>query len=232
MRRYLPLTLAGVLLLAPPACETGDEPRILTLSGQVTDYYSAAPLPGVSLTWEDPGRSTTTSGTGAYQIGNLMPTEILFITGTLANYRDTRNEPVILGTSSATAALAMVAAADAARQYSTLGLTETAGTGLVIVNLLNAAGQPHTGIPLADIELQDAMGDPVGLGPYVFGAAGDVVDQATLSVTTAFGGRARIGILNVPPGAYTLRVAYVDGTPQVKTANVLAIAGAVTLIRR
>jgi hypothetical protein len=233
MRRYLPLIPAVVLLFGGAACETGDEPRILTLSGQVADYYTGNPLPGVALTWEDPNnRSTTTSGTGAYQIGNLMATEILFITGTLANYRRTRNEPVVLGTSSATANLALVATADAARQYTALGLTETAGTGLVIVNLRNAAGQPHTGIPLADIELQDAMGDPVGAGPFVFGAAGDVVDQATLNVTTEFGGRSRFAILNVPPGTYTLRVQYVDGTTLVKTAQVVAIAGTVTLIRR
>jgi hypothetical protein len=233
MRRYLPLILPVVLLLGGAACETGDEPRILTLSGQVADYYSASPLPGVTLSWDEPNtRTTTTSGSGAYQIGNLLATEILFITGTLANYRPTRNEPVVLGTSSATANLALVANADAARQYTTLGLTETAGTGLVIVNLRNAAGQPHTGIPLADIELQDAMGDPVGTGPFVFGAGGDVVDQATLSVTTDVGGRSRIAVLNVPPGTYTLRVAYTDGGAQVKTAVVVVLDGTVTLIRR
>lgn len=232
MRRYIHLLLAAVLVFAGPACETGGEPRILTLTGQVRDYYTAAALPGVVLSWSATAGPVTSSASGGYEINNLMATNILFITGELANYRPTRNEPVVLGTTSATADLALVSNADAQRQYTGLSITETAGTGMVFVTLRDAAGQPHTGIPLVDIELQDTLQDPVGLGPLVFGAGGDLVNQTTLSVTTAFTGRSRIGFLNVPPGTYTLRVAYTDGTPQVKTAIVLAIAGGITLIRR
>ena len=224
--------LAAVLVFVGPACETGGEPRILTLTGQVRDYYTATALPGVVLSWSATASPVTSSASGGYQINNLMPTNILFITGTLANYRPTRNEPVVLGTTSATADLAVVSVADANRQYVAVGVNAVPNTALVFVNLRNAALQPHTGIPIADMVIADTLDDPVGTGPFVFGAAGDIVSPATLSVTTEFNGLSRIAFLNVPPGTYTLRVAYTDGTPQVKTAIVVAVAGGITLIRR
>lgn len=231
MRRYLHLSVLAVLALAGPGCETGDEPRVLTLTGQVQDYFTAAALPGVALTWSTGPGVTSTAG-GAYQINNLMETQILFISGTIANYKVTRNEPVVLGTSSATADLGVVAVADANRQYTAVGTTAIAGRTMVIVNLRNAALQAHTGIPIADIVIKDTLDNSIGIGPFVFGSAGDIVTSATLNVTTEFNGRARVAFLNVVPGTYTLRVAYTDGTPQVKTAQVVAVADGVTLIRR
>jgi hypothetical protein len=234
MRRYVPLTLAAVLTLAGPACETGDEDRVLTLDGFVRDYFSNTALASVLLDWEDPGgRTVTSSSTGAYQITGLMETDILFLSGALANYVTTRNEPVILGTTNAIQDQFVISTADANRQYTTLSLTPTAGRAVVFVTLVDAGGLPHTGIPLSDIIVADTADDAVGLGPYVFGAGGDLVSPATLSVTTAFGGRARVGFLNVPPGTYTLRVSYDDaGTPRVKTRQVVADTSGATLIRR
>lgn len=225
--------VAAVLLVAGPACETGGEPRILTLSGTVRDYFSGTALPNVTLTWDTPAKMVTSNGTGGYLINNLEATEILFLSATLANYRPTRNEPAILGTSNLTADQAVVGVADATRQYTSVGQSTVNNTSVVFVNLINAAGQPHEGIPLADIEIVDTLDQALGLGPYVFGSGGDIVSQATLSVTTAFGGRSRVGFLNVPAGTYQLRVAYDDaGTPRTKTAQVVAVANGATLIRR
>lgn len=231
MRRYLHLMLPTVLALAGPACETGGEPRILRLSGQVRDYYTAAALPNVALTWGT-ALSVMSTNTGFYQIDNLMELDILFITGTVANYRPTRNEPVVLGRTSATADLVLVSTADAARQYTAVGETQAAGTATVIVNLRNADGMPHTGIPVADIVIEDTQLDPVGTGPFVFGAGGDVVSNATLNVTSEFSGRSRVAFLNVPAGNYTLRVTYTDSIPRVKTSPVVAVPGGVALLRR
>ena len=139
-----------------------------------------------------------------------------------------------MGRSNATADLAVVATADAQRQYTALSITPAdSGSGTVFVNLVNAAGAPHTGIPVADIFIADTADDAVGQGPFVFGSGGDVVSQATLSVTTEFSGRSRIAFLNVPAGTYQLRVAYDDnGTPRLKTIQVVALDRGVTLIRR
>jgi len=234
MRRYLPLTLAAVLA-AMPACETGDETRLLTLSGFVRDYFTNTATPGVVLDWEDPLGATVTSSTaGAYQITGLLETDIVFITGSLTSYRNTRNEPVILGTTDATANVAMVSIPDAARQYTAVGVTPVAGGADVYVTLVDALGQPHLNIPLSDIVIADTADNAVGLGPFVFGSAGDIVSQTELGVTTAFAGRARVAFLNVPAGRYELRVTYDDGTPPaaVKTRLVDTDSSGVTLLRR
>jgi hypothetical protein len=234
MRRYLPLSLTAVLTLSVSACETGDETRVLTISGTVRDYFSNAAGPGIVLDWEDPlGLTVTSSSTGDYQITGLLETDIVFITGSAANVRSTRNEPVVLGTSNATADVFVVTTADAARQHTAVGDTPTTGTADVYVTLVDALGQPHENLPLADIMIADTADDPVGLGPFVFGSAGDIVPQATLSVTTAFNGRARVAFLNVPRGRHELRVAYDDnGTPRTKTRLVDTDSAGVTLLRR
>ena len=235
MRRYLPLIPAAVLATALAGCETGGEPRILTLTGTVRDYFTAAALPGVVLDWGDSrGRTVTSAGGGAYTINGLAELDILFIHGSINNYQTTRNEAVVLGRSDATADLGVVSATDVARQYTALSLTQAdSGTGTVFVNLVDAAGSAHTGIPVADIFVADTADDAVGLGPFVFGSSGDIVSQATLSVTTEFNGRARVGFLNVPIGTYQLRVTYDDaGTPRLKSIQVVVLDGGVTLIRR
>jgi hypothetical protein len=235
MRRYLPLIPAAVLAFALPACETGGEPRILTLTGTVRDYFTDAGLPGVGLSWDAPGGQTVTSTAGgAYTITGLAELEILFIRASLNNYRATRNEAVVLGRSNATADLAVVATADVQRQYTAVGITPVdSGAGTVFVNLIDAAGNPHTGIPIAGIFIADTSDEAVGLGPWVFGSGGDIVSTATLNVTTEFDGRSRIAFLNVPAGTHQLRIPYDDGgTLRTKTIQVVALDRGVTLIRR
>ncbi len=236
MRRYLPLTFAAVLAVSTQACETGDETRVLTLSGFVRDYFTNVAAPGVLLDWEDPlGATVTSSAAGAYSITGLMETDILFITASQTSYRNTRNEPVILGTTDATAQVAIVSSADAARQYTAVGVTPIAGRADVYVTLIDATGQPHLNIPVSDIVIADTADNAVGVGPFVFAATGDIVSQTNIGVTTAFDGRARVAFLNVPAGRYELRVTYDDnGTPPpaVKTRLVDTDSSGVTLLRR
>jgi hypothetical protein len=68
------------------------------------------------------------------------------------------------------------------------------------------------------------------VGPYVFGAAGDMVDHATLGVSTTYDERSRVGFLDVPAGTHTLRVTVAPG--QTLTTTVATSAGGVTLVRR
>jgi hypothetical protein len=203
------------------------------LSGQVRDYFSNAGLAGVLLAFSDqaPVVGVTSSASGAYEFTGLLPNGDVTVFASLANYRTTRNERITWTTGAITADQAAVSVADANRQYTGLGRTAVVGTAVVFVTLVDAAGQPHTGIPVADITL-NATGGPVGVGPFIFGSGGDVVSNATLSVTTAFGGRARVAFLDVPPGAATLSVTFTSGTVQTKTITVNTSAGGATLVRR
>jgi hypothetical protein len=101
--------------------------------------------------------------------------------------------------------------------------------GIVIVELVDGSGTPRTGIPLADVTLTDGTLSPAGVGPYYFGAAGDIVPQGDLAQSAEFDGRARAAFLNVPVGTHVLRVAL---GVQTVVAQVVVATGGATLIER
>jgi hypothetical protein len=224
----------GALTVCGIACGDSSVSTGITLSGEVRDYFSNAGLAGVILAFSDqpPFVGVTSTAGGAYAFTGLLPNGDVTVFTALDNYRTTRNERVSWTTSAVSADQAVVSVVDANRQYTGLGRTPVAGTAVVFVTLVDAAGQPHTGIPVADITLNATGGGPVGVGPFIFGSAGDVVSNATLSVTTAFGGRARVAFLDVPPGSATLSVTFTSGTVQTKTITVNTSAGGATLVRR
>jgi hypothetical protein len=78
----------------------------------------------------------------------------------------------------------------------------------VVIDIRDMLGLPLEGIPLADITLTDALGAPMGAGPYFFNSVG-ILDDGIL-VSTAYNGRARAAFLNVPAGVYTVTVQYPD----------------------
>jgi hypothetical protein len=227
--------LALVLALAAPGCGGDDEgglttPRVNIL-GHTHDDFTDAPVAGATIAVDElVGVSTFTAANGTFTLATIPGNATYHLVGSATNYRPTRNEPLAVGTINVNAHVAMIAAADATRQYTGLGRTAVGGTAIVIVDLRDDGNAPRTGIPVADITLVDGASNPVGVGPYVFGAAGDMVDHATLGASATYGGRSRVGFLDVPPGTHTLRVTVAPG--QTLTATVVASAGGVTLVRR
>jgi len=127
---------------------------------------------------------------------------------------------------------APVSSADVMRQYAAVGRTPTAGTGVVFATLLDNAGSPLIGVPLTDIHLVNGTSQPVGTGPYVFGAVGDIVDNSTLNVTFAFGGSSRVAFLDVPVGSSVLSVStFVAGSVQTRSVQVTTTAGSATVVQ-
>lgn len=203
----------------------------VSVSGVIRDYFGMAPLASVLITVDDHPALTTTSGTvGGYTFSVSGSTTLRVVTA-LTNYRPTRNETLTIGSSAVVADQFAIAQADINRQYTAVGSIPTINTGVVIVNLRDAMGQPRVGIPVADIVLVDAAQAPVAaLGPYVFGASGDIVPQAQQPVTATFNTRSRVAFLDVPPGTLTLRVTVAG--PQTLTASVLVTANGATLVQR
>lgn len=232
VRRLLPWLVVG----AVAACgngtgQIGISAPTVSVSGTTRDYFSTASLAAVALSVDDhPALTATSAANGAYTFPAVSSGSTLRAVATLATYRSTRNEMLAIGASSVSADLFAVTLADAARQYSTLGLVQAINTGIVVVNLRDAAGQPREGIPLASIVLLDAAQSPIGLGPFVFGSAGDVVSPASQADSKAFGGRSRVAFLNVPPGSATLSVTVAG--PQTLTTGVVVTAGGATLVQR
>jgi hypothetical protein len=215
------------------------DPALLSVSGKTLDYFTGAPLESVTLATEGmtPAASGSSDATGNYEL-EVPPGSVFYASATRANYRPTRSAPIrVAGDSLAMTDLTVVSVNDSRRQYASLGLTPTAGRAVLFGLLLRNNGMPLEGIPLTDIKLVDAQQAPVGLGPYFFGENGDLVSNLTLDVSTAFGGKARVGFLDVPPGTYTLAVTYTagtgggGGTPEIRTYEVPveAVADGATL---
>jgi hypothetical protein len=94
------------------------------------------------------------------------------------------------------------------RQYNTVNIPMTANTSLVVSSLEKLDGTPIADIPLTGITLVDMLGQPVpGVTPYFVGVNGDV--DPALTVSTIYGARgARVAFLNVPTGAWIIKVTY------------------------
>jgi len=189
----------------------------VAVSGTTMDYFTGLPLATTALSTEgmDPQLTGTSGSDGTYTLDQVPPGSLFYVDTSRPNYRPTRNDAVTVADLDLSAQnLYVVSTADASRQYASLGMTPTLGTSILIGNLIRNNGTPLEGTPLADITLVDDLGAPVGLGPYFFGEAGDIVDNATLAVSTAYGtpAMARVAFLDVPPGTYTLKVNYTAGT--------------------
>jgi hypothetical protein len=250
--------ISGVLSLALAAC-VGDPPpspvdgggdpdagggtdgaptEALRVSGKVKDYFTEMPLPITTVESDgmEPQLTAQTDGTGDFAFDTVPPGSVFYLTTTRTNYRPTRGNAVRVEGMAVTADQHAVSLADSRRQYSTLNLPVGTGKAVVFAELLRRNGTPLVGVPLTDVKLVDMLDAPVGLGPYVFGMNGDLVTNvgpAGIIQTTEFGGRSRVGFLDVPPGSYTLKVTYAagGGAPMTDTVRVDAIADGASLAK-
>jgi hypothetical protein len=207
------------------------------VSGKTMDYFLPAMAlqdAAVSTDGIDPPLMTTSMADGAFAFENVPPGSNLFLSVTRTNYRPTRNIAVSVADAAVTADVYLMSTADVARQYATDGKTPTAGRAFVVVELQRNNGTPLAGVPLADIKLVDAADAPVPgvIGPYVFGALGDLTPVGPTQTETQ-GGRSRVAFLDVPPGTHSLKVTALDGQgqPQTTTTSVTTVADGATLVR-
>ncbi|MEZ4401874.1 MAG: hypothetical protein R3B06_17730 [Kofleriaceae bacterium] len=204
------------------------------VTGTAKDYFTGAILANATFTsagLQAPVMAQADMA-GTFTFPSVPPGSVFYLSGGRNGYRPTRGLPIAVEAAPVTADQTLVSLADARRQYSTVGLAPTAGTAVVFAELQRHNGMPLEGVPVTDIAL--VIGEtPVGVGPYVFGAGGDLVSTAVLDTTTAFNGRARVGILDVPPGSYTLRVTYTTpaGQPMTDTTTVEVVAEGASLAR-
>jgi hypothetical protein len=221
------------------------DPTPLTLSGAVLDYAEAVsnsigdPLQGATLATEgvDPPLLATAGPEGAFVLGELPPGSVFYVDaapGVLPGYRPTRNAMLTIQEDPITHDLYLVSQAHAQQHYASVGpelVIEELGTAVVIVEMRRNNGEPFVGVPLEDVTLTDALGQPVPgvAGPYFIGG-GNVMDPAILTSTLAFG-TVRVGFLNVPPGDHKFNLDYLtnQGEPRTLVADVMTIASGATL---
>ncbi len=195
----------------------------LQVTGKSKDYFTAVTLSSVAITTTgmQPEVNGSSTATGDFVLDDVPPGSVFYVSAQRELYRLTRNLAVRVTEASVIADQLVVSAADTRRQYVSVGRTPTLGTAVVFAELRRNNGMPLEGVPLADIVLVDGLAAPVGLGPFFFGANGDIVSNLTLATSTAFNGRARVAFLDVPPGPVTLKVSTVNGMGLPVTEDVL-----------
>ena len=235
MRAVRAVPLAFAALLASVACggggDGGGSSPTTTLDGTVLDYWSGLPVPGAAVGGGGQVGNTIADGTGDYSFATVPQNGGVQLTASKAGYHSTRNESIQVGTTPVSADIYIAALADIARQYAAVGVTAAPDSVEVIVTL-DDAGTPRVGLPLSSIVLLDSGNDTVGVGPFVVGAAGDIVPTGTLNTTTSFGGRSRVAFLNVPVGRLTLHVEIPPPNAATLTVPVTGSTNGVVLVRR
>ncbi len=212
-----------------------EDPQALAVNGATMDYREGVAIPGVSLQTagivDSLGQpiAATSDLQGLFTFPDVPAASTFYVHASLdsleLDYRPTQNEPVVVTDQPLQQNLYIVSEAFVGVQAATAGVLVEPLTSIVITDLRAPDGTPMEGLPLADITLTNALGEPVGDGPYFFGALGDI--DPGLLVSTAFGGKARVAFLNVPTGVHTLTALYpnpVDPlTPIPQTVSVTTI---------
>lgn len=138
--------------------------------------------------------ATSSDVDGAYSLADV-PDDVVSVRlrGSLdGTHLTTLNPLVELAAGSVVLDVRVIATADAARQYTSVGETADADASIILADLVDSAGDPGTGD----------------------------VDNALL-VSVENDGHARAVFLNVPPGAMTL-AAFIEGEPVSRSFPVVA----------
>lgn len=188
------------------------------VSGKAMDYFGAVALADSTVTTDgiDPAKMATSAADGTFTLDDVPVGSKVFLTVAHANYRPTRNVATPVADADVVQDIYVLSTADVTRQYTTLGRAPLAGTAFVAVELQRNNGTPLEGVALDAITLLDGANQPVpNVVEVFFGAAGDV--DPALTTATAFGGRSRIALLDVPAGNYTLTVDVPNGQGGITT---------------
>jgi len=184
------------------------------VSGKTLDYFVAAtPLMSATVTTDGiASMKMALSGIDGSYVLEAIPTgSKLFLSVSRPNYRPTRNHVVAVEDADVTQDLFVLSIADVNRQYATDGKPVTAGRAFFAADLVDGTGQPLVGVPKANIVLTDMNDQPVPgvIGPYFFGAQGDI--NPALEASEANAGKSRVAFLDAPAGTFKVTLTYPDG---------------------
>lgn len=222
---------------APPAVESQ------RMTGKVVDYFTPADvMEAVTLTSDgvEPALTATSGAGGVYEFAQVPIGSKIYFTAARTNFRTTRNAAVSIGDMEVMQDLYVMSNVETARQYTTTGTTEVAGTAFVIAELRKNNGDPFTGLAIdgatPQITLVDAQ-DALVPGVSIFGfGATDLIPRDPMvtdpQLTAIANGKVRVGLLNVPPGQHTLKLSYLDGqgNAQTVTTAIVTVANGATIV--
>lgn len=216
----------------PPGDMPLPDTRFVSIAGDIRDYWTNTLIAEATISTIGllPKPIVQSDEAGRFILsGQSTGQQCYLLVSGHAGYVETSN---LVESSSGSVIFSAVAVAipDISRQYTSVGLTFSPDMTILIVDLLDSKGGPLEGVSAGDITLKTEIGNPVGNGPYFFGASGDVQNQATMPISQAFANRARVAFLSVPPGEHILQVTAAGAANVQATVAVLAARGA-TVVR-
>ncbi len=197
------------------------------VSGMVVDYFSGDDSPVLNATvvteGVNPAISATIDAQGAYLM-EVLANSLFYLTSSAPDYVLSRSGALQMLASPIVRTQVVASEVGIARQYTSVGVTQQANTGIVMVDLRNASAQPIVGLSTSDVILSTTAdpGVPVGSAFFVASDGNDLSPNATtpLSVLDNYAPpdvpveidvrRARAGFLNVAPGEYNVSVTLPD----------------------
>jgi hypothetical protein len=221
-------------MATPDAGVDGDVTPIgLMLSGKAMDYFGAVALGDVALETDglEPKATTTSATDGAYMVEVAVGSKF-YVIASKTGYRATRNMPVTVADMPLSQDVYLMSTQDIQNQYVSINSpTPVAGTAFVTAEL-RRNNNTALEVPLTNVRLLDENLAVVTnvKGPYAYNSAGNVDMNATMVVASQ--GRARVAYFDVPPGTYTLDVAYQNAQNQTvsNSTSLTTVADGATLV--
>jgi hypothetical protein len=220
---------------APPPEEPAPDPvepaPTIHVTGQVLDYWTNLPIARANLQLGELGSGSDDSGRYVLE-GAFPPGDgIISVFANRPGYWVT-NTVVPLSADPITHDVYAASVADVQRQLTNLGLIQQQNANnVVIVDLVDAMGDPVEKVPISDLNLVVPRGAPDGYGPVFFGPDGDVRSQADLLVSQAFDGRARAAFFNVGHGTRFVQAYTQQGGSILQGITSLEVTPTVTIGR-
>jgi hypothetical protein len=212
----------------------GTTPIGQRVSGKTLDYFGGGVVASSAITTDgiDPVIDATSAADGTWSINGVPLGAEIYLSTAHAGYRTTRNGAFAIAADLDQDIFA-VGEADIVDQYTAASATPVDGTAVLIVELRDDRGMALEGIPLANIKLLDSTGTTIANTQALFFNATEV--DPALTAATAFDGRSRVAIMDVPAGTYTLKVNFTtpNNMPITNTTRIKAAAnGAIVAISK
>ncbi|MCP4445245.1 MAG: hypothetical protein GY811_07875 [Myxococcales bacterium] len=201
------------------------------VAGKVLDYFAVPEIAvaGAAVVTEgvNPAISATIDGDGVYSM-EVLANSLFYLTSSATGYVASRSGALQMLASAIVRDQYIASTEGVARQYTSVGVAQEAGKGIVMVDLRDGDSLPIVGLAAASLSLGtiEEPGTSVSTPFFVEAAGSDLSPSAATPVSaldnyTIEGApkeldfrRARAGFLNVDPGEYNVTVTLPAGGTQ------------------
>ncbi len=197
------------------------------VTGKVLDYFAVPEIAvaSASVVTEgvNPAISATLDGEGVYSM-EVLANSLFYLTTSAAAYVPSRSGALQMLASAIVRDQYIASTEGVALQYTSVGVTQQAGKGIVMVDLRDGNSEPIVGLPSSSLALSTIATPNSSVStPFFVEADGNNLSPSGTTPVSALDNytvpgapkeldlrRARAGFLNVDPGEYNVTVTLPD----------------------